>query len=54
MESENMGRVLVEATVENRKDLWESESGQRATGRWTVTVWKCESTTQTKRTPYSK
>lgn len=30
MESENMGRVLVEATVENLKDLWESESGQRA------------------------
>jgi predicted aspartyl protease len=31
MESENMGRVLVEATIENLKDLWESESGQRAT-----------------------
>lgn len=30
MESEYMGRVLVEATVENLKDLWERESGVRA------------------------
>ena len=29
MESESMGRVLVEAKVENLKDLWEQESGQR-------------------------
>jgi clan AA aspartic protease len=30
MESETMGRVLVEATVENLKDLWEAESGYRS------------------------
>lgn len=28
MESNNMGRVLVEATIENLRDLWESESGR--------------------------
>jgi len=28
MESNEMGRVLVEATVENLRDLWESESGR--------------------------
>jgi len=30
MESNEMGRVLVEATVENLRDLWESESGRLA------------------------
>ena len=30
MESQEMGRVLVEATVENLKDLWEVESGRLA------------------------
>jgi clan AA aspartic protease len=29
MEPEAMGRVLVRATVENLRDLWEVESGQR-------------------------
>jgi predicted aspartyl protease len=29
METETMGRVLVEATVENIKDLWEAEKGMR-------------------------
>jgi predicted aspartyl protease len=30
METQEMGRVLVEATVENLKDLWEAESGRLA------------------------
>jgi clan AA aspartic protease len=30
METREMGRVVVEARIENMKDLWEVESGQRA------------------------
>ena len=30
MGAELMGRVLVEATIENLKDLWQAESGSRA------------------------
>lgn len=33
MRSETMGRVLVEAQVENLKDLWESEGGHRPADR---------------------
>jgi predicted aspartyl protease len=29
MEAETMGRVMVEATVENLKDLWDAERGMR-------------------------